>query len=239
MRPGERGCERPVSAPYGTFSSPHFLEERPWLQPQDAYSPRSLKLERDYSCITGLSSSFHQLTASFSLFFYPVHDSKSSLSAPRPKNTKMNHTEPALSPTPSQPSASITAIIFMEVMMHSTMHLQLKVKVTESTHLHSWPTGYMNLQPLTLSFELQFCTNTKNKNRTQGMEKKHGYFPVLTLHPRCNLQYFPACPLMTAVVLGWCPTVSVKTQRNNGSRKLAAAGRPLSEQPLDTNQRHN
>ena len=123
MRPGERGCERPVSAPYGTFSSPHFLEERPWLQPQDAYSPRSLKLERDYSCITGLSSSFHQLTASFSLFFYPVHDSKSSLSAPRPKNTKMNHTEPALSPTPSQPSASITAIIFMEVMMHSTMHL--------------------------------------------------------------------------------------------------------------------
>ena len=100
-RPGERGCERPVSALYGTFSGPHFLEERPWLQPQDAYSPRSLKLGRDYSGITGLSSSFHQLTASFPLFFYP----------------------PVLSPTPSQPSASITAIIFTEVMMHSTMHL--------------------------------------------------------------------------------------------------------------------
>ena len=100
-RPGERGCERPVSALCGTFSGPHFLEERPWLQPQDAYSPRSLNLGRDYSGITGLSSSFHQLTASFPLFFYP----------------------PVLSPTPSQPSASIMAIIFTEVMMHSTMHL--------------------------------------------------------------------------------------------------------------------
>ena len=122
-RPGERSCERPVSTHYGTISGPLFLEERPWLQLQDTYSPRSLKLGREYSGIPGLSSSFHQLTASFPLFFYRVHGSKSSLSAPRLKNTKMNHTEPAHSPTPSQQSASITAIVFMEVMIHSTMHL--------------------------------------------------------------------------------------------------------------------
>lgn len=135
------------------LKGPHFLAERTWLQPQETYSPRTLKRGGECSGITGLSSSFHQLAAPFPLSFCPVLDSNSSPSAPRLTNTedtKMIHPAPALSPMPSQPSASIMAIVLTEVMMHS-MRLSLywkyclRVRVTECIHLHFWPRGYMNL----------------------------------------------------------------------------------------------
>ena len=123
MRPSEKGCEKTSLLPlWHLLKGPHFLEERPWLQSQETYSPRTLKRGGECSGITGLSSSFHQLAAPFPLSFCPVLDSNSSPSAPRLTNTedaKMIHPAPALSPMPSQPSASIMAIVLMEVMMHS------------------------------------------------------------------------------------------------------------------------
>lgn len=75
------------------------LEERPCLQPQKAYSPRTLPFEGECSGTMGLSSRFHQLAAPFHLFFCPLLNSNPSHFAPRLKILKMSRWFPLCPPS--------------------------------------------------------------------------------------------------------------------------------------------